>query len=139
MFISMLYMVLNTETHLLSYARAGHEAPLILHTDSTEMDRQETVRASPSAWWIPTFSSITDTRNVQLKSGDLVVTYTDGITEAMNEQNQEWGLSQLIESIQTHQKDTASDLLDHIEADVLSFVGNTPQYDDMTMLAIQIR
>ena len=57
----------------------------------------------------------------------------------MNEQNQEWGLSQLIESIQTHQKDTASDLLDHIEADVLSFVGNTPQYDDMTMLAIQIR
>ena len=139
MFISMLYMVLNTETHLLSYARAGHEAPLILHTDSTEMDRQETAGIAIGLVDTPTFSSITDTRNVQLKSGDLVVTYTDGITEAMNEHNQEWGLSQLIESIQTHQKDTASDLLDHIEADVLSFVGNTPQYDDMTMLAIQIR
>ena len=139
MFISMLYMVLNTETHLLSYARAGHEAPLILHKDSTEMDRQETAGIAIGLVDTPTFSSIIDTRNIQLKSGDLVVTYTDGITEAMNEQNQEWGLLQLIESIQTHQKDTASDLLDHIEADVLSFVGNTPQYDDMTMLAIQIR
>ena len=139
MFISMLYMVLNTETHLLSYARAGHEAPLILHKDSAEVDRQETAGIAIGLVDTPTFSSITDTRNVQLKSGDLVVTYTDGITEAMNEHNQEWGLSQLIESIQTHQKDTASELLDHIEADVLSFVGNTPQYDDMTMLAIQIR
>jgi sigma-B regulation protein RsbU (phosphoserine phosphatase) len=139
MFISMLYMVLNTENHLLSYARAGHEAPLILHKDTTEMDRQETAGIAIGLVDTPTFSSITETRNVQLKSGDLVVTYTDGITEAMNEQNQEWGLSKLIESIQKHQKDTASDLLDHIEADVLSFVGNTPQYDDMTMLAIQIR
>ena len=103
------------------------------------MDRHETAGIAIGLVDTPTFSSITDTRNIQLKSGDLVVTYTDGITEAMNEQNQEWGLSQLIESIQTHQKDTASDLLDHIEADVLSFVGNTPQYDDMTMLAIQIR
>ena len=66
MFISMLYMVLNTETHLLSYARAGH-GPRIQPKWIAKKPR-----ASPSAWLIP-LPPITDTRNVQLKSGDLVV------------------------------------------------------------------
>ena len=41
MFICMLYMVLNTETHLLSYARAGHEPPIIFHRDTQKIDREE--------------------------------------------------------------------------------------------------
>jgi sigma-B regulation protein RsbU (phosphoserine phosphatase) len=139
MFISMLYMVLNTDTRLLSYARAGHEAPLILHHGSDQIDRTETPGIAIGLVDDPTFSTITETRNVQLRPGDLIVTYTDGITEAMNNDNEEWGLDQLIHSIKQHRHDNASDLLDHIEADVLSFVGNTPQHDDMTMLAVHIK
>tara|TARA_A100001015_G_scaffold315491_1_gene427430 strand:- start:70 stop:1524 length:1455 start_codon:yes stop_codon:yes gene_type:complete len=139
MFISMLYMVLNTETRLLSYARAGHEAPLILHSGSDQIDRTETPGIAIGLVDNPTFSTITETRNVQLQSGDLIVTYTDGITEAMNAEAEEWGLEQLTRSIIQHRNENASDLLDNIESDVLTFVGNTPQYDDMTMLAIQIR
>jgi len=139
MFISMLYMVLNTETRLLSYARAGHEAPLILHHGSDQIDRTETAGIAIGLVDDPTFKTITETRNVQLQPGDLIVTYTDGITEAMNNENEEWGLDQLILSIKQHRHDNASDLLDHIEADVLSFVGNTPQHDDMTMLAVHIK
>ena len=139
MFISMLYMVLNTQTHLLSYARAGHEAPLILHKNSDQINREKTAGIAIGLVDTPTFSSITETTNIQLKSGDLIVTYTDGITEAMNGKNEEWGLLELIESIKKHREDDVSDLLKNIESDVLSFVGNVPQYDDMTMLAIKIK
>ncbi len=139
MFISMLYMVLNTQTHLLSYARAGHEAPLILHKNSDQINREKTAGIAIGLVDTPTFSSITETTNIQLKSGDLIVTYTDGITEAMNGKNEEWGLLELIESIKKHREDDVSDLLKNIESDVLGFVGNVPQYDDMTMLAIKIK
>ena len=132
-------MVLNIETNLLSYARAGHEAPIIFHRDTQKIDREEIDGIAIGLVDKPTFTSIIETKNIQLRSGDLVVTYTDGITEAMNGKNEEWGLLELIESIKKHREDDVSDLLKNIESDVLCFVGNVPQYDDMTMLAIKIK
>ncbi|MFL2859325.1 MAG: PP2C family protein-serine/threonine phosphatase [Pontiellaceae bacterium] len=78
------------------------------------------------------------TKNIQLRSGDLVVTYTDGITEAMDDTGEEWGLENLLNSIKENNKHTATNLLENIENKVLEFAGNTPQHDDMTMLAINI-
>ena len=138
MFISMLYMVLNTETHLLSFSRAGHEAPIILHRDNQKVDRDESNGIAIGLVDTPTFSSITETKNIQLRSGDLVVTYTDGITEAMNDKEEEWGLDELLNTIQENNKHSATNLLETIENKVLDFAGNIPQHDDMTMLAINI-
>ncbi len=138
MFISMLYMVLNTETHLLSFARAGHEAPIILHRDNQKIDRDESDGIAIGLVDSSTFKSIIETKNIQLRSGDLVVTYTDGITEAMDDTGEEWGLENLLNSIKENNKHTATNLLENIENKVLEFAGNTPQHDDMTMLAINI-
>lgn len=138
MFISMLYMILNTDTYHINYARAGHEPPIILHRESKEIDREETDGIAIGLVDAPTFSSIIKTKEIQLKSGDLVITYTDGITEAMNNKGEEWGLDQLIKTINDHSDNSATNLLNRIEDKVLGFTGDTNQYDDMTMVAINI-
>ena len=139
MFISMLYMVLNTETHLLSYARAGHEPPIIFHRDTQKIDREEIDGIAIGLVDKSTFTSIIETKNIQLRSGDLVVTYTDGITEAMNDKGDEWSVNKLLEYISKNNQNSATELLEQIENKVLEFAGNIPQYDDMTMLAMNIK
>ena len=68
----------------------------------------------------------------------MVVTYTDGITEAMNDKGEEWSVNKLLEYISNNQN-SATELLEQIENKVLEFAGNIPQYDDMTMLAMNIK
>jgi sigma-B regulation protein RsbU (phosphoserine phosphatase) len=139
MFISMLYMVLNLETHQLSFARAGHEAPILIRDGKPQNEPLETAGIAIGLVDNDTFKSITQTRNISLHSGDLIVTYTDGITEAMNAAGEEWGTENLIDTIQKKADGSAQDLLQQIHNNVLEFAGNRRQYDDMTMLALRIR
>jgi sigma-B regulation protein RsbU (phosphoserine phosphatase) len=139
MFISMLYMVLNLETHQLSFARAGHEAPILIRDGKPQNEPLETAGIAIGLVDNDTFKSITQTRNISLHSGDLIVTYTDGITEAMNAAGEEWGTENLIDTIQEKADGSAQDLLQQIHNNVLEFAGNRRQYDDMTMLALRIR
>ena len=132
-------MVLNTENHLLSYARAGHEPPIIFHRDTQKIDREEIDGIAIGLVDKSTFTSIIETKNIQLRSGDLVVTYTDGITEAMNDKGEEWSVNKLLEYISKNNQNSATELLEQIENKVLEFAGNIPQYDDMTMLAMNIK
>ncbi|MFL2859326.1 MAG: SpoIIE family protein phosphatase [Pontiellaceae bacterium] len=67
MFISMLYMVLNTETHLLSFARAGHEAPIILHRDNQKIDRDESDGIAIGLVDSSTFKSIIENKKYSIK------------------------------------------------------------------------
>lgn len=139
MFISMLYMVLNTETHLLSYARAGHEAPIIIRHDSPVPEQEETAGIAIGLVDNETFASVIETRNISLKQGDSIITYTDGITEAMNSAGEEWGIENLTQSVQRMADATVEDLLTNIRTNVLAFTGDNRQSDDMTMLGLKIR
>ena len=139
MFISMLYMVLNLETHQLSFARAGHEAPILVRKGESSTEQLNTTGMAIGLVDNDIFSQAIETRNVSLRPGDLIVTYTDGITEAMNSTGDEWGIDSLLLSIQNMANSSAQHLLENIRKNVLEFAGNTPQYDDMTMLALRIR
>ncbi len=139
MFITMLYMVLNIETFQFSYARAGHEAPILIRNGETTAQQNETAGIAIGLVDNDTFESVIETRNISLCSGDLIVTYTDGITEAMNSAEEEWGIENLVQAIEQMAQTSASDLLDNIHQQVLAFAGNNRQSDDMTMLAIKIK
>ncbi len=138
MFISMLYMVLNLDTHLLSYARAGHEAPILIRHGEARAEQTETAGMAIGLVDNDTFGAVIETMNITLHPGDLIVTYTDGITEAMNRGGEEWGNQRLTEAVEKMASANAHDLLDNIRNEVLSFIGNNRQYDDMTMLALKI-
>ena len=139
MFISMLYMVLNLETNLLSFARAGHEAPILARSGEATAEQIETTGIAIGIVDNDVFGSAIETRNIQLHPGDLLVTYTDGVTEAMNEAGDEWGTDSLLLAVQNMTTESAEELLEHIRQSVLTFAGNNRQYDDMTMLALRIR
>ncbi|MDF7801137.1 SpoIIE family protein phosphatase [Pontiellaceae bacterium B1224] len=139
MFITMLYMVLNLDTHQLSYARAGHEAPIIIRKNESEAEVVETAGIAIGLVDNDTFAAVIETCNTNLHTGDLLVAYTDGISEAMNSAHEEWGIDNLIECVERMADASAPDLLDNIREHVLSFTGSARQYDDMTMLALKIK
>ncbi|MCF7847846.1 MAG: SpoIIE family protein phosphatase [Kiritimatiellales bacterium] len=139
MFISMLYMVLNLDTHELCFARAGHEAPLLLRKGELEAVPLPSGGIAIGLAGNSVFAAAIETKVVQLEAGDMVVTYTDGITEAMDMADNEWGLDNLKEAIRTEGNASASDLLENIRQRVQRFVGDRRQYDDMTMLVLKIR
>jgi sigma-B regulation protein RsbU (phosphoserine phosphatase) len=75
--------------------------------------------------------------SVRLRPGDILVAYTDGISEAMNVDDEEWGEERLLEAIQTGRGDSAQELLKHLFEAATLFAGAAPQHDDMTLVVLR--
>lgn len=73
-----------------------------------------------------------------LTPGDFLVLYTDGITEATNQKNELWGEERLLECVTESRTENPKDLIDSIIDHANTFVGDAEQFDDMTLLALQI-
>lgn len=76
--------------------------------------------------------------DIQLNVGDAVVFYTDGITEAQNEESQFFGSSRLESCIREKGGGSATELIEEIVNSVSQFVGSASQYDDITLLTMKI-
>ena len=75
---------------------------------------------------------------VTLERGDLFVAFTDGISEAMNDADDEWGEERLIEAVREKRGAAAKAILDHIVRSADGFVAGAPQYDDMTLIVARV-
>jgi len=137
MFITMLYMVLHLDTRKLVVARAGHEKPLVVRADRSI----EFIESRGTAIGLMTpdmFDGLISEVEIHLQPGDMVVTYTDGITEAMNGAKQEWGMDQFLDTCSLASSEGSNSLLNNVRQRIQRFVGDLPQYDDMTLLALRI-
>lgn len=137
MFITMLYMVLDLETDKLVVARAGHEKPVVIKSSGG----CEIVDSGGTAIGLmepDIFDDIITETTVQLEPGDMVVAYTDGVTEAMNPDHEEWGVDQFLEACSVGSKGGSNSLLSNVQQRINRFVGDHTQYDDMTLLALQV-
>ena len=74
---------------------------------------------------------------MQLTEGDVVVFYTDGVTEAISEGKEEFGQGQLAEIVVENRSLTAQGLIDKINAAVTAFIGGEPQFDDFTLVVLK--
>ncbi|NCC50170.1 MAG: GAF domain-containing protein [Spartobacteria bacterium] len=138
MFVSMLYMILNIETHELAIARAGHERPILVPGDKSGLHVIESPGLAIGIGDEEAFGMITKDTVITLHPGDVVVTYTDGVTEAMNENEQEWGIDNFTEAIRVSADEGAHSVLNNVQQRLMRFVGETPQYDDTTLLALRV-
>jgi sigma-B regulation protein RsbU (phosphoserine phosphatase) len=138
MFITMLYMVFNTRTRELRFARAGHERPLLRRSGVGEPEALNAAGIAIGLADAEIFDSAISDISVQLASGDVVVVYTDGITEALNEKNEEWGPANLLETIGTEAGGGADALIQVIRQRLARHIGAQQQYDDMTLLALEV-
>jgi hypothetical protein len=138
-FVTMAYASIDRESSTLTYARAGHNPPLLVRADgSTECLTASGVALGSS---VPsTFESITRSERVVLCRGDVLLLYTDGITEAMNTNGDEYGEERLTASalVAVRKHGSAAAILDAILHDARSFAGRAPQHDDITLVVVRM-
>lgn len=136
-FVSIFLGQYDSRSGHFTYARAGHNPPILLTADSEE---PRFLQARGLALGLETgqrFREAQMQESVDLRVGDLLVCYTDGITEAMDREGNQYGLERMIDVVQARRKDSAQDIMDAIFQDVLTFTAGTPQMDDMTLLILK--
>ncbi|MFC2046827.1 PP2C family protein-serine/threonine phosphatase [Chloroflexota bacterium] len=133
MFVTVFYGILDTDTGILIYCNAGHNPPYLLSTQS-----DETVQELRNTGMV--LGAVEDVtlkqETVQLAAEDVLLLYTDGITEAQNLQQELFGEKRLLETLQANRKRPAKDIQDSILAKVQEFVGDAPKSDDITSIVI---
>jgi phosphoserine phosphatase RsbU/P len=137
MFISMAYLILDHQRDGVTLARAGHDAPLLYKRNS------QTVAPVKSPGMVVgidsgnVFDRLTTDFAVPLERDDCLILYTDGVTEALNTEGDEFGLDRMIQSVRASATDGAQTIVKRIIEDVRNFTGSVPQNDDITLIAIR--
>ncbi len=119
-----------------AYVNAGHNPPLVFHGGARS---GAVTRLEPGGTVIGLLDDAQYQQgNVQLSPGDVVVAFTDGISEAMDLGDEEWGEERMIETIRGRGNSSAQELMDCIFAAATKFAGAAPQHDDMTLVVMRI-
>jgi sigma-B regulation protein RsbU (phosphoserine phosphatase) len=137
MFISMAYLILNHESDGVTLARAGHDAPLLYKRQShavTPIKSPGMVVGIDSG---NVFDRLTVDFAVPLERDDCLVLYTDGVTETLNAEGDEFGRDRMMQSVRAGANDGAQAIVMKIIEDVRDFTGSIPQNDDITLIAIR--
>ena len=139
MFVTMLYAVLDSRNRVVSYASAGH-TPLLLYrarTDETFFLNPRGLPVGLAGSDARTFERNLDVERLRLHAGDLLLLYTDGITEARNAAGEEFGETRLAAALKRWGQAPAEEFLQHLEAELRSFTGDGALQDDLTLVAIK--
>ena len=123
---------LDFETHSLEYCNAGHNYPF-LFSEGRDPVRLETGGVILGILEDYPFEQ----GSVDLKPGDLLVVFSDGVSEAIDSDEVEFGEDRLAELAETHRDDSAAELIERIIKAVGDHSGSHPQADDMTMVVIR--
>ena len=134
-FVTVFYGVLNTETGLIKYCNGGHNLPYHVKEDGSVVQVENTEglllgKIEPIQF---------QTKEIQLKPGEKLFLYTDGLTEAMNEKDELYEDERVEEYLRTHSKDSDGKLLRGIIVDTLKFMNKAHQSDDITLLVLEYK
>jgi phosphoserine phosphatase RsbU/P len=137
MFISMAYLILDHARSAVTLARAGHDAPLLYTSKTGAVTPLKTPGMVVGIDSGGVFDRLTKDVAVPLETGDCILLYTDGITEALDNEGNEFGLERTIEAFRSSTKQGAQAIVSRLIDDLRNFVGATPQNDDITLIAIR--
>lgn len=134
LFISMFYVRYNRKTGVLTYANGGHNLPLVYRPEDGEC-----ITLDAEGMLLGVLDDIDfDQGSVKLGKGDILVLYTDGITEAANSAAEQFGEERLFRIVQQNSDMTAQGLLDEVYRQVYQHSGDVAQYDDITMVVMKV-
>ncbi len=134
MFVTVFYGVYDPATKVLTFSNGGHNPPLVVHADGSSEELELTGGIALGA--IPEFEF--GQASVQLRPGDLVVFFTDGVTEAINVEDEEFGLEAVQALFADGEPRTARDAAEMILQAVRDFAGEAPQFDDLTCMTLRV-
>jgi PAS domain S-box-containing protein len=134
LFITMFYMKYNPVTRKLSYANAGHNCPLLLPAGETvcrELDAEGIIFGV-------TMEIAFEEKSIVLREGDLVLLYTDGITEAQNPEGTFYGTDRLAQLFATQSSNPPQEIINKILKDLQTFCNNSLFVDDISMVILKV-
>lgn len=135
MFVTAVYGEIDERTGEVSYCNAGHNPPLLLRADGSA----EFLQAPPGLSLCLVEDVEYRAARVVLAPGDVLLLYTDGITEAFDAARHEYSDERLVAVVASAPDRSPRGLLHHVLEDVRGFAGGAPQSDDITMLALRYR
>ncbi|MBA4311384.1 MAG: hypothetical protein C0417_02025 [Chlorobiaceae bacterium] len=131
-FVTLFYGLLDIKNHKLTYSNAGHDNPFLLTSGNS------TKRLKIGGIVLGIMEKFPFEEEVaELKSGDLIAIYSDGIAEAMNGKDEMFGEDRIFELLQSNRSESAEKIIDLIIEGVKKFAGATPQSDDITLVIIK--
>lgn len=135
MFVTAWMGILDLKTGLLKFVNAGHNPPLIRQADG-----EFVYLKSRSGMVLAGMDGVKYRLNeLKLTPGDQIFLFTDGVTEATDKNNQLYGEERLLETVNRNIVKDTKKLCEAVKADVDKFVGEAPQFDDITMLSVELQ
>ena len=138
MFITLFYGVFNIPTGRFIYSTAGHNMPFV----------KESMAPGEKFGMLPQMKTMVagvmegmdmELAEISLKKGGAIVLYTDGITEAVNENDEEFGENRLAKLLDKYADMSVQDMCEKLVQDVNAFQAEREQFDDMTMFILKVK
>ena len=132
------YAQFDPKTLHLSYVNAGHNLPFLLRPNGADLEVISLEVGGPVVGMLPSMIAKYEQGEIQLQAGDMLVGFTDGISEAMNPAEEEWGEDSLLEELKQLGELNSKDILERIVAGADKFADGAKQHDDMTMIVVKV-
>jgi len=133
-FVTVFLARYDSNTRTLTYVNSGHNPPAVFRRDGNTVNWLR--RTAPAIGLDEHYYPGTDT--VVFSSGDILLLYTDGLTEAFNTEMEEFGAERLAEFLQSAADLTPSDMLQVVRQGVGAYSGDIPLSDDLTLVALKV-
>lgn len=127
------YAEYSPSTRRLAFVNAGHNAPMLLRSGG----RIERLEAGGPVVGLIEFASYAAAQ-VELRPGDVLLAYTDGLSEAMSPAEEEWGEERLAQALRSCDGTPAAQAVERLMRDADAFAAGAPQHDDMTLLVVRV-
>ena len=132
-FITLFWAEYDAKKRLLRYTNAGHNPPLLFTGDGNEPSRLLEGGIPVGMFAGASYQE----QEVQLAPGSLLAIYTDGITEALNPRQEEFGEQRLVKLCQTHASAPAREFVNRIVVELQDWASHGEQFDDMTLVVLK--
>ncbi len=131
-YVTAIYSVLDIKNRVLTFSNAGHNPPILRRASG----QVEYLKEGGLA--LGTFPNSTyEERPVSLAAGDILLFYTDGVTEAKNEADEEFGVERLLAGLEASRERSAREIVEFIVRETKKFASPDKESDDLTLIVIK--
>jgi serine phosphatase RsbU (regulator of sigma subunit)/Tfp pilus assembly protein PilF len=133
-FLTLVFGILDPNQHTFTYVNAGHNPPFLLRNNESGIEITELEKTGTLVGIFP--ENTWEKRTIGLNPGEIIVLYTDGITEAQNKAGEFYGTNRFVSSLKKQFTHSAENFRNGILEHVQAFTGTAPRLDDITLIVI---
>jgi sigma-B regulation protein RsbU (phosphoserine phosphatase) len=133
-FVTLFYAIVAGNRDTLQYVRAGHDPPLLYRPETDEM---LFLKGDGIALGVVNEIKL-EAKQIDLESGDILLLFTDGVTEAINPLNEMFGVGRLCALLRKNHRLEAEKIINAIKEEITRYADNRPQFDDITLMVLKV-